>query len=296
LARAYSGGSGVVVTECAYHGNTALVTGVSPSSLKSGSLPPEVRVVPAPSRPQDFAGHVAAAIADLERNGIKFAALLVDSIFSSDGVYADPPGFLAEAAATAHRANGMFIADEVQPGFARTGTAWWGFQRHDLLPDIVTMGKPMGNGYPIGAVVTRPEILSAFCETVGYFNTFGGTPAAAAAGQAVLEVIEQEGLMENARRVGAHLRAMLGELARRHPVLGEIRGAGLYVGVDILDEDGPDPAAARRIINELRDRHVLIGAAGRFGHVLKIRPPLCFSPADAERLIDALAEALSGDG
>jgi 4-aminobutyrate aminotransferase-like enzyme len=253
-------------------------------------------VVPAPSRPGEFAGHVEAAIADLEGHGIKFAALLVDSIFSSDGVYADPPGFLAEAVDTAHRAKGLFIADEVQPGFARTGAAMWGFQRHRLVPDIVTMGKPMGNGYPIGAVVTRPEILSAFCERVGYFNTFGGTPVAAAAGQAVLEVIEREGLMENARLVGDWLCQSLRELARLHPVVGDVRGAGLYIGVDIEGEGGPDPATARRIINGLRDRQVLIGAAGRFGNVLKIRPPLCFSLANAERLIAALAQTLTSAG
>jgi 4-aminobutyrate aminotransferase-like enzyme len=152
------------------------------------------------------------------------------------------------------------------------------------------MGKPMGNGYPMGAVVTRPEILDAFCATVGYFNTFAGTPAAAAAGLAVLDVIEEEGLLANARAVGAHLIAGLRELGLRHPVIREVRGAGLYVGVELTPRSD---ALATRVINGLRERRVLIGAAGRAGTVLKIRPPLCFCAAHADTLIAALDATLS---
>ena len=180
-------------------------------------MPPHVRTVPAPDpyrHPTNdvgarFAEDVAKAIADLERNGVKFAGLLVDSIFSSDGIYADPAGFLKQAVDVVHKAGGLFISDEVQPGFGRTGTAMWGFQRHSVEPDIVTMGKPMGNGFPVGGVVTRPEILESLCETTGYFNTFGGNPVAAAAGLAVLDVIEDEGLIENAKRIGGYFRAGL---------------------------------------------------------------------------------------
>jgi 4-aminobutyrate aminotransferase-like enzyme len=159
----------------------------------------------------------------------------------------------------------------------------------------------MGNGYPVGGVVTRPDILSAFCARYGYFNTFGGSPVAAAAGLAVLEVIEEEGLIENARRVGDHLRRRLLELSTRHAQLGDVRGAGLYVGVDVVagaeqvgegHEPVPAPALAQTLINELRERRVLIGAAGKLGHVLKIRPPLCFSIADADLLADALDDVL----
>ncbi len=207
LTKSFTGGAGFVVTETAYHGNTEAVTEVSPSSFKTRSVPPHVRTVPAPDlyrHPTNdvgarFAEDIAKAIADLERNGVKFGGLLVDSIFSSDGIYADPAGFLKRAVDVVHKAGGLFISDEVQPGFGRTGTAMWGFQRHGVEPDIVTMGKPMGNGFPVGGVVTRPEILEAFCETTGYFNTFGGNPVAAAAGLAVLEVIEDEGLVENAK-------------------------------------------------------------------------------------------------
>jgi 4-aminobutyrate aminotransferase-like enzyme len=303
LASNFTGGEGIVVTEAAYHGNTALVTESSPTSYKHGAPPPRVRVVPAPDSyriPQErlsdtFAGHVAAAIEDLKRNGIRFSALAVDSIFSSDGVFADPPGFLRTAIDVVHRANGLFIADEVQPGFGRTGAFLWGFQRHGLQPDIVTMGKPMGNGYPIGAVVMRPEILDAFCERYGYFNTYAGSPVAAAVGHAVLDVIERENLMENAMRVGEYLKQRLTDMSARHPEIGDVRGAGLYIGVELLRRgDGysaPERAAA--IINKLRDRRVLIGAAGRFGSVLKIRPPLCFSDVHADHLIAALDDVLT---
>jgi 4-aminobutyrate aminotransferase-like enzyme len=302
LAASFSGARGVIVTEAAYHGNTALVTEVSPSLFSPAAPAPHVRVIPAPDsyrvlpeRLSDFfAQHVAAAIEDLERSGVGFSALLVDSIFSSDGVFADPPGFLRAAADMVHAANGLLIADEVQSGFGRTGTSMWGFERHGVLPDIVTMGKPMGNGYPIGAVVTRPEILNALCAKVGYFNTFGGSPVAAAAGQAVLDVIEREGLMANAMRVGGSLKRSLEDLSVRHPKIGDVRGAGFYIGVEIIKNGGsPAPELAKAIINGLRERRVLIGAAGRFGNVLKIRPPLCFSPANADHLVAALDDELT---
>jgi 4-aminobutyrate aminotransferase-like enzyme len=356
MAACTTGARGVIVTEAAYHGNTELVTGVSPTMLKRGSVPPTVRVIAAPDwrglgggasgsawgavgagaagsasvagcgeggaavgaarvqrLSQEFAARVQAAIEDLRRCGVGFSALLVDSIFSSDGVFAEPAGFLRGAVEAVHRAGGLFIADEVQCGFGRLGESLWGFDRHGVEPDVVTLGKPMGNGYPMGGVVTRPDILASFCAKYGYFNTFGGSPVAAAAGLAVLEVIEQEGLIENARRVGEHLRRRLGELSSRHAHLGEVRGAGLYVGVDVVAGEGeggggegegdggdgrrggtgsPAPALAQTLINGLRERRVLIGAAGKFGHVLKIRPPLCFAVADADSLVDALDDVL----
>lgn len=314
LAAQFTRARGVVVTESAYHGNTALVTDASPSVFKQPLRTPQVRVVPAPDpslSPERmaaiFAADVSAAIADLERSGVGFAALLLDGIFSSDGVVADPPGFLRPAVAAAHRARGLFIADEVQCGFGRTGASLWGFDRHGVAPDLVTLGKPMGNGYPMGAVVTRPDILETFCTRVGYFNTFGGSPVAAAAGNAVLDVIRTEGLMENARRVGEHLKRGLETLATRHREIAGVRGAGLYVGVDLVQHPAatpgpaptpgcaptPAPALARAVINALRDRRVLIGAAGKYGNVLKIRPPLCFSVANADQLLGALHDALT---
>ncbi|TFF17844.1 aminotransferase class III-fold pyridoxal phosphate-dependent enzyme [Jiella endophytica] len=303
LAMATTGARGFIVTETAYHGNTSLVTEVSPSSLKGGAVPPHVRVVPMPAErdgdgPGDlaarFAGAVAKAIGELQASGHGLAGLIVDTIFSSDGVFADPPGFLKPAVEAVQAAGGIFIADEVQPGFGRTGAGLWGFARHGVTPDIVTMGKPMGNGYPMGGVATRADLLERFCESVGYFNTFGGNTVAAAAGRAVLEVIAGEGLIENAEAVGGYLRAGLRQLAGRRPEIGAVRGAGLFVGLDIVDPDtrAPDARRAGAVINGLRRRHVLVGAAGPFGHTLKIRPPLCFSREHAEMFVAALADVL----
>jgi 4-aminobutyrate aminotransferase-like enzyme len=255
---------------------------------------PDGRLTSAAALAAGFANQVTAAIADLERHGHRFGALLLDSIFSSDGVYSDPPGFLRDAVNVVHRAQGVLIADEVQPGFGRTGTSFWGFQRHGVTPDIITMGKPMGNGYPIAAVVTRPEILDALCAKVGYFNTFAGSAVAAAVGRAVLQVIAEEGLRENAHRIGAYLKRGLLELAARHPGIGDVRGAGLYLGVELVQpaDGAPAPERTAAVINGLRARQVLIGAAGRFGTVLKIRPPLCFSVEHADRLVASLDEVL----
>ena len=303
LAAHFTGADGVIVTESAYHGNTARVTEVSPSSFADWVQPPHVRTIPAPDRrrassgglAQGFASAVTAAIADLERHGHRLSALLIDSIFSSDGVFADPPGFLRDTVDAVHRANGLVIADEVQPGFARTGASFWGFQRHGIQPDIISMGKPMGNGFPMAATITRPEILDALCAKVGYFNTFAGSAVAAAVGRTVLQVIVEEDLMENARRVGDYLTQCLLELAARHPEVVDVRGVGLYLGVELGESGAGSPAPARTaaVINGLRARRVLIGAAGRFGTVLKIRPPLCFSVEHADRLVAALDEVLS---
>ncbi|MDX3929796.1 MAG: aspartate aminotransferase family protein [Shinella sp.] len=297
IAESATGGKGFVVTRAAYHGNTAAVTGISPSSLKSRPVAPHVRTVPAPAGPDvaaTFAADVERAIAGLKESGFGFAGLVVDTIFSSDGIYADPPGFLAQAASVVAREGGLFIADEVQPGFGRTGGGLWGFGRHGIVPDIVTMGKPMGNGFPMGGVVTRPELLAAFCEETGYFNTFGGNPVAAAAGLAVLDVIRNEQLVENAASAGAYLRDGLVALKADRPEIAEVRGAGLFIGLDFETEDGrPDTKRASEAINGLKQRGILIGAAGLYGNTLKIRPPLCFTPAHADALLSALSATLA---
>ncbi|UPJ64580.1 aspartate aminotransferase family protein [Bradyrhizobium sp. 191] len=303
IAKVVTGRTGFIVTETAYHGNTAAVTDVSPSSCPGQPLPLHVRVVPAPEMFRDpvgdpgrrFAASVAAAIADLERSGIGFAGLLVDTIFSSDGIYADPAGFLEPTKRLVHERRGLFIADEVQPGFGRTGAAMWGFARHGVVPDIVTMGKPMGNGFPMGGVALRASLLDRFAAEVKYFNTFGGNPVAAAAGLAVLDVIEDEGLLENASEVGRHLMDGLREIGNRHVQIGDVRGAGLFIGIELVrDRDGKEPAPelAIMLINRLRQRGFLIGAAGPFGSTLKIRPPLCFGTDHADMFITACDEVL----
>ncbi|WP_420023590.1 aspartate aminotransferase family protein [Cereibacter azotoformans] len=302
LAFAATGGTGVIVTENAYHGVTLAVAGLSPSLGPGVPLGAHVRTVPAPdaARQADagFAAAVAAAAADLQRHGIRPAALIVDTVFSSDGVFTDPPGFLAPAAEAIRAAGGLFIADEVQPGFGRTGEAMWGFLRHGVVPDMISMGKPMGNGYPVAALALRPELVEGFGARARYFNTFGGNAVAAAAALAVLEVIEAEGVQANALTVGARLREDLRALAARFPRLGAVRGAGLFIGIDVEHPDSraPDPVAAGRIVNGLREARVLISATGPLGHVLKIRPPLVFSEAHAALFLERIESVLVATG
>lgn len=300
IARAHTGGTGFIVTENAYHGVTYAIAGMSPSLGSGVDLGADVRVVPAPETGPEagarFAAGVQAAIADLQHHGIRPAALIVDTVFSSDGVYTDPAGFLAPAVAAIRAAGGLFVADEVQPGFGRTGAAMWGFQRHGLVPDMVSLGKPMGNGYPVAGLVMQPRVIEAFGAKARYFNTFGGNAVAAATAMAVLEVIETEGLMENCAKVGAVFAEGLRALAKTHAALGELRAAGLFLGQDIVDAEGqPDAAKAGQIVNRLREAGVLISATGPKGHVLKIRPPMVFSAENVTYFLDRLEGVLKQD-
>jgi 4-aminobutyrate aminotransferase-like enzyme len=294
---------GFIVTRSAYHGNTAAVTQISPSSFKSQNFAPHVRSIPAPD-PRDapngdiatqFAAQIQAAIDDLRASGFGFAGFIADSIFSSDGIFADPPGFLQPAATAVREAGGLWIADEVQPGFGRTGAGMWGFARHGIVPDIVTLGKPMGNGFPMGGVITRPDYLAAFTRDTGYFNTFGGNPVAAAAGLAVLDVIADENLIANAAETGGLLKDGLLALKSEFPRIGDVRGAGLFIGLDFNDQisGAPDPATASHVINAMKHHGILIGAAGLYGHTLKIRPPLCFTSENAAFFIATLRGILA---
>ncbi|PKR49329.1 aspartate aminotransferase family protein [Thalassospira povalilytica] len=297
---------GIIVTESAYHGNTAAVTEISPSAVKRGVLPDHVIAIAPPGK-HAYGDNIAAGFADavhsaaitLKERGHGVAALIVDSIFSSDGVFSNPKGFFRLAVAVIRRAGGVFIADEVQPGFARTGDAFWGFARHDVVPDIVSMGKPMGNGFPMAGIAVRPEMLAAFCEDVGYFNTFAASPVAAATGLAVLDVIRDENLQNNAAVCGAYLREGLQHLAELDGRISDIRGAGLFLGVD-LSEDGdptrPSGQLVGDVINAMRRHRVLIGAAGKYGQTLKIRPPLCLKRSEVDFFIEALGKSLRACG
>jgi 4-aminobutyrate aminotransferase-like enzyme len=304
IARSHTKAEGLIVTRFAYHGVTASIAEASPSLGKFVQLGDAVRTVPAPDSyriaPEamgtTFAAGVREAIADLKANGIRPAALMVDTVFSSDGIFTDPPGFLAEAVEAMREAGGLFIADEVQPGLGRTGDAFWGFLRHGVVPDIVTMGKPLGAGHPLAGLAVRPGVLAAFGRECRYFNTFGGNPVSMAAGMAVLDVIEQDGLMDNAQRVGRYLRARLSELGRRHALIGDVRGAGLFVGVELVTDRStraPATAETARVVNALRERGVLLSGTGEHTNTLKIRPPLVFSEANADLLVETLDSVLT---
>lgn len=302
IARHETGNEGVVVTRNAYHGLTARVAEFSPSLGTGSALGAHVRLVDAPDPAtaggelgRHFAANVRAAVDDLSRHGYALAAMYADTIFSSDGIFADPAGFLAPAVAEVHAAGGLFVADEVQPGFTRLGSSWWGYQRHGADPDLVTLGKPMGNGMPIAGVVLREGVGMRFGRDVRYFNTFGGSSVSVAAAHAVLTTIRAERLGDNARSVGAVLRDGINAIMRGDDALTSVRGTGLFLGVELRRPGSgggpvPDPELASRYVNELRERHVLISASGPDGNVLKIRPPLCFGLADADRLLSTLEE------
>lgn len=325
LAKGITGHQGVIVTRNAYHGVTTEIAAISPSLGGESTVAPWVRIVNAPTGDgSEFVRQVAAATDALRQSAHGLAAVIVDTVFASDGVVPglnEPgsPGFLAPVVAATRAAGGLFIADEVQPGFGRLGS-WpgadsadsaggrarspfdltvpesglWGFARHGIIPDIVTLGKPMGNGMPIAAMLARRDLVEAFGAQMRYFNTFGGNPVSIAAAQATLDVVRDERLPENARVVGTYLVSGLSSLASTAREIGGIRGAGLFIGVDLIDADGhPDEALTIALLNELRRRHVLIGASGLANSTLKVRPPLPFSFADADRFLAELDGALT---
>lgn len=294
MARFATGREGIIISAHAYHGTTALAASLSPSLGVNNPIAEAVAIVD--MRPgmdvETVAAEVRAAAADLEARGHGVAAVIFDSIFSSDGVLPEPVGGLAAAADVARAFGGCVIADEVQPGFGRTGTMW-GFSRHGMEPDLVVLGKPMGNGMPISAVVSRREISDEFGASVRYFNTFGGNPVCIAAAQAVLDVVTGSLLARHAEQLGQVLADGLAVRAGRTDLLGDVRAAGLFVGVDVRGSAARPPAeAAAAIVNGLRQRRVLISASGPGADVLKIRPPLVFDEAEAEVFFTALDDTL----
>lgn len=298
IAHAVTGAEGIIVTENAYHGVTEATSGFSPSLGVHAAIAPRVRLVPAPdphapNAGELFAQGVQSAIADLRAANMRLSLLIVDTIFSTDGVIDGPKGFLSEALKVVHAAGGLFVADEVQAGFCRTGENFWGFQRHGIEPDMVSMGKGMGNGYPVAGLALGHDLARRFGDDTRYFNTFGGNAVAAAVAGAVLDVLEGDALQENARRVGTLFRDRLAAASNDLPIIGEVRGAGLFIGVDIrampeLNLDAGEVAAL--IVNGMRERGVLLSTAGPAGDVLKIRPPLVFSSADVEEFVSTLRE------
>lgn len=300
MARAVTGNMGVIATDHTYHGNTDAV-----SQLSCTNPPPNrwdsVEFAPAPDsfRPvsgQDWAAQVETAIARLAAKGHGLAALIIDPFFANEGFPDLPPGWVLPAIEAVRRAGGIVIADEVQPGFGRLGSHFWGHEKAGFVPEIATMGKPMGNGHPVAAVVTERRIMEAFRDTFRYFNTFAGNPVSMAAARATFRVIREEGLQENAREVGEYAREGLRDLAARHEVIGDVRGSGLFFGAElVLDRDSKAPASdyTRAVANAVRHKGVLLNFLGIHYNVLKMRPPMVFSRADADRMLKAVDEALA---
>ena len=313
LARTVTGSDETIVVDLGYHGNTNAAIEISPYKFDGpggSGAPPHVHVVPTPDayrgvyRGSDerlgarYAAHVASAADRITSGGRRPGAFIAESVLSCAGQIVLPPGYL-QAAYTAVRASGaLCIADEVQVGFGRVGTHFWAFETQGVVPDIVTMGKPIGNGHPLGAVVTTPEIARAFANGMEYFNTYGGNPVSCAIGLAVLDVIRDERLQVRAREVGTRLLQGLRALMPRHPLIGDVRGLGLFIGVELVRDRGTrEPAGieAGLVANRMRDLGILVSTDGPFHNVLKIKPPLCFTERDADRLVTALDEILVED-
>src|SRR6266702_4322365 len=313
LARAHTGREDIIVLEHAYHGHTNTLIDISPYKFDGPGgrgKKPWVHVAPLPDdyrgayRRGDkeagakYARHVAEILERTEAGGHGVAAYIAETLPSVGGQIVFPPGYLAEVYCHVRAAGAICIADEVQVGFGRLGTHFWGFETQEVVPDIVVLGKPIGNAFPLAAVVTTKEIAASFANGMEFFSTFGGNPVASAAGLAVLEVLREEKLQENALRVGTHLKNRLQELQHRHALVGDVRGWGLFLGVDLVLDRAtrePAPLQASYVVNRLRDCGILTGTDGPHHNVIKLRPPLPFTEMDADLFVATLGVILEED-
>lgn len=311
MMRAHTGREEAIVLDWAYHGTTQELIDLSPYKYKrkggKGRKPhvyeaaiPDSYRAPADWPREDiaklYAENIADQIALMRKAGKAPGLFLAESIPSVAGQVFLPDGYLKEVYATVRAAGGICAADEVQVGFGRVGSHWWAFELQDIVPDIVTMGKPIGNGHPMAAVVTTREIAASFNNGMEYFNTFGGNPVSCAVGLAVLDVIERDNLRQNALEVGTYLIKRFEEMQARHDVIGDVRGQGLFLGIELVkDRRTKEPATdiARKINNGAKQRGILMGTEGPHDNVLKLRPPMIFSHSDADHLIDVLEDTFA---
>lgn len=296
IAREVTGNPIALITRWAYHGTTSSIAEISPSlGIDMGK---DVRTLDAPDTFRNKGKWLASlrqTLNELSVQGLKPAALIMDGVFSSDGIFIPPAEEIQQAVEWVRQAGGIYIADEVQSGFARTGNHFWGFESYQVKPDMVTIGKPMGNGHPVAGLVARSDLLDQFGEKQRYFNTFGGNPVSCAAANAVLDVIEDEQLQMNAQRQGQRLQYNLDKLAGRYHCIADIRGSGLFYGVELVkDRESLAPASelASMVVNAMREAGVLISATGPNANVLKIRPPLVFAEEHVDLLTDTLDKVL----
>lgn len=310
LARAHTRAHGVVVVDHAYHGHSPSMIELSPYKFEGKGGEGQAAHVGVVTMPDTYRGafrepsqagrqyarQLTTVMEDLRRRNVDTAAFYCESLLGCGGQIVLPEGYLPEAYAAVRAAGGLCLADEVQVGFGRAGEHFWAFECQGVVPDIVTLGKPIGNGHPIGAVVTTPEIAASFVTGMEYFNTFAGNPVSCAIALAVLEVIEDERLQDNARQVGDFLSAGLRQLQRRHECIGDVRGRGLFIGVELVaDREArtPDRSRAGAVVEAMKARHVLLSTEGPDDNVLKIKPPIVFSQANAEEFLDKLDQVLA---
>lgn len=308
MARFTTGQQGMIVTDCTYHGNTEAVAELGTAIMPEAQQVERVAAIPAPdsyrlpegTTPDTLTGYylqkVDEAIATLQARGVGVAGLMVCPIFANEGLLEPPPGFMEQAVAAVRKAGGLYIADEVQGGFGRTGDCWWSHQAYGVTPDIVTLGKPMGNGHPMAGVIAPRALVEPFQEWGMYFNTFAGNPVSCAVGSAVLDVIENEGLMANAVAVGAYIREGLETLQQRFPEIGDVRQKGLFFAVELLasaDRQEPNATLTHSIVNQMCRRGVLISRIGAHNNILKMRPPLPLQQEHADLLLSQLERCFS---
>ena len=304
LIRGATGKRGIICTDATYHGNSSLVgrlswlpVGTDRSGVKSISTPQLFRPLEADLSETDLLqrhlDELSATIASFDDEG-GFAGLILCSILANEGLPTPPSGWFADAVALVHDAGGLVIADEVQAGFARSGS-WWGYETNGFLPDLVCMGKPMGNGLPISAMASSHDLISGFRQRHRYFNTFACSPLQAAAGMAVIDEIRDRGLVVQVAEVGNDLKASLAVLQPDHPRMGDVRGIGLFIGIDWVHPNSkePDVAGARQMAEVLKSRGMLLGTAGQYGDVLKIRPPLVFDRENTADFLEVFATAVA---
>jgi 4-aminobutyrate aminotransferase-like enzyme len=295
MAQAATNQLGLIGTDGTYHGNTSAVSQLSVRIPPIGGQAPNVRLVKSPDSyrqdratfAQDFARHIGEAIESLHEAGYGLSAMIVDPTMANEGLPSLPGGFFDEAIRLVRAAGGLIIVDEVQSGLGRTGRHFWGHQGGGFVPDIVTMGKPLGNGHPIGCVATTPDILATFRDAFGYFNTFAGNPVSCEVGMAVLDVLENEQLPQKAIGVSHFLETQLVDIASDHEIIGDVRANGLFVACEVVEDRKSRKAStvlADRIVNAMRERGVLIGKTGLYSNVLKIRPPMLFNKGHASEL------------
>ncbi|KNC17844.1 aminotransferase [Arthrobacter sp. RIT-PI-e] len=309
IAQEHTRASGILVTDFSYHGNTILLAGITTGLKTREGLAPNVRAFPVPDLDaasnagrsheevrDEALVHVDRAIAELVEAGFGISAVILESIFSTEGLPTLPEGYIEGVAARVRAAGGLVIGDEVQAGLGRTGSTFWGYQRYDLLPDLVTLGKPLGNGHPLAAVVTRDELLEEFGTHNEFFNTFAGNPVSSAVGLEVLHIIEDEHLVPRSGRLGQVIRQDLTELTAGHDLLGPVKGDGLFFGFSVFEDPEhrtPDPVTTKRLVEEIKAQDVLLSKIGPTGSVLKIRPPLALQDEHLPILLGAIRSAVA---
>lgn len=306
IVRFNTGGEGFICTNATYHGNTRAVSQLNSIFEPFEGYGRDIRMVSWPDAyrakyqltgsalANAYADEVKLAIESFRDDGIKLAGMIVCPIFANEGLPNVPEGYIKKAVGHVRDAGGLYVADEVQAGFGRTGE-WWGHMSSGVIPDVITLGKPMGAGHPISGVVARGELLDRYRQKEMYFNTYGGNPVSCAVGLAVLDTIEQEGLVENAAEVGGYVLQRFLDLQEKHACIGDVRGRGLFFGIDLVSDretKEPDAAAAKKVVNELRHRGILMSKIGEHDNVLKLRPPLCFAKENADLLVTTLDDVL----